>query len=256
MSASLAVRAVQYPRRAPEVNAAGSRRLLQLLTDRDLELRVGVPLHVNVSRPGDWPLALLPRRLPALLLALLLEDPRRGRFAPLPDEPPRGRSSGGERDQVERRLAPLPPSRLPAAIQRVPRQLDHCGCLDQSAEFHARKVFTPPPAQRAPVQPAPVRTAREGAASAGRWRRDRSPPGAPDALRECAHPAAGRSHRSPPRTSRRCTDASSPGTDRRAQWPTRAPPSVWGEAAGVAPGTPAAGRSPSRSKREVIRAGD
>src|SRR5438067_2233590 len=49
---------------APTLQAV--QRLLDLLADRDLELRVGVPLDVDVARPGDWPLALLPRRLAAL----------------------------------------------------------------------------------------------------------------------------------------------------------------------------------------------
>ena len=197
----LARAAVEYPRREPEVNVAGS-RLLDLLADRHLEVGVRALLDVHATRAGCWAFAPVPRRLPPLLLALLLEDPRWCRFTPLRDEPPRGGASGGECDQVDRRLAPVPPARFPAAIQRVPCELDHCACLDQSAEFHVQKVVTPPPARRAPAQPAPVRRAPEGAASAGRWRRDRSRPGAPDALRGCAHPAAGRNHRFARRTSR------------------------------------------------------
>src|SRR5205823_1611450 len=85
----LARAAVEYPRRRPKVKPAGS-RLLDLFADGHLEICLCALLDVHATRAGGWPFALPLRRIPALLLALLLQDPRRRRFTPLRDEPPRG----------------------------------------------------------------------------------------------------------------------------------------------------------------------
>src|SRR5205814_9026853 len=110
-------------------------------------------------------------RCAAILPALLVRPPRRDGLGPLREDGPGGRTPRGKRNDADDGVLPGALRRLPATVQGIPGDLDDRACLDQSADFHGRKVFTPAPAQRAPGQRGPARTARAAAASAARWRR-------------------------------------------------------------------------------------
>src|SRR6202165_2076522 len=134
-------RAVQYPRRAPEVNQAAGGPLLHLVTEGNLEPGRSVPLHVR----GGWapgPLVALEAcRFPPGFLALLPAHPRR-RLLELREEK-HGGARAEQRGRGEPPAAALPAQGVAAAaVQGISRDLHHCGCLHESADFHGPKLAT------------------------------------------------------------------------------------------------------------------
>src|SRR6267378_4850879 len=117
------------------------RRSLHLVAKGNLERGRSVAFHVH----GGWApgplLALEACRFPPRLLALLLAHPSRRPFELREEE--HGGARAEQRGRGEPPAAALAAQgEAAAAVQRISRDLHHCGCLDESADFHARNLAT------------------------------------------------------------------------------------------------------------------
>src|SRR5439155_19859 len=135
-------RAVQYPRPAPEVNRAAGGCLLHLVAEGNLESGRSVPLDVDGGWAPGHLVALEASRFPPRFLALLLAHPRRRLVPLLPDDVERN-TRAEKRGRRESGAAAAAGHCVPAApFQGISRDLHHCGCLHESADFHAPNVAT------------------------------------------------------------------------------------------------------------------